>query len=397
MVVEAGGLVAGFDPGTTSPYINYATPMPGAAPTRRDVAALIAAFRTRGLRPRLEFAPDAAPDVESVLRAAGFTVEEVHEYLVCTPATLTVPAFAAAPLVETPVSDQDYAAIDAALSEAFTGEFLSSPHGASRLRRAQENGGAVRFVRSPDRGCAGGASCSAPAVGRMSARQGGPQAALPRPGGIGAACPTRVARRLGETPTAHVIDLVREPAERRGFAVHRKRWVVERTLAWLTAHRRPVRDYERDPEVSGEMIRWAAINHICAASPAANPPNDSNPKPSDKSESNPSRRPDPRAPLDDPLGTSTDPFRRTIRPTPPLKTHLAALSCRFRRSPCPPGVGRRLRRSSALPLPSLSPQLRVAEGDAGNAGLYVSYVDCLDSDYQAIVAAGGVTYSHYAR
>jgi ribosomal protein S18 acetylase RimI-like enzyme len=168
VVVEAGGFVAGFDPGTTSPYINYATPTPGAEPTRRDVAALIAAFRTRGLMPRLEFAPDAAPEVEPALRTAGFTVEEVHEYLVCTPATLTVPrvpALVGGPRVETPVSDQDYAAIDAALSEAFTGKFASSPHGAGRLRRVQENGGAVRFVRSTDRGCAGGASCSAPAVG----------------------------------------------------------------------------------------------------------------------------------------------------------------------------------------------------------------------------------------
>jgi RimJ/RimL family protein N-acetyltransferase len=62
VAVEAGGFVAGFDPGTTSPYINYATPLPGAEPTHRDVETLIAAFRTRGLRPRLEFAPDAAPD-----------------------------------------------------------------------------------------------------------------------------------------------------------------------------------------------------------------------------------------------------------------------------------------------------------------------------------------------
>lgn len=41
----------------------------------------------------------------------------------------------------------------------------SSPEGAARLRRIQEDGGAVRFVRAPDGGCAGGATCSAPAVG----------------------------------------------------------------------------------------------------------------------------------------------------------------------------------------------------------------------------------------
>jgi ribosomal protein S18 acetylase RimI-like enzyme len=161
VVVEAGGFVAGFDPGTTSPYVNYATPVPGTA--RHDVATLIAAFRTRGLKPRLEFAPDAVPEVEPALRAAGFTTEAVHEYLVCTPATLR--ALAAAARVETPDSDEDYTSIDAALAEAFTGEFAPSPAGAGRLRRVQENGGAVRFVRSPDRGCAGGASCSAPSVG----------------------------------------------------------------------------------------------------------------------------------------------------------------------------------------------------------------------------------------
>ena len=58
------------------------------------------------------------------------------------------------------------------------------------------------------------------------------------------------------------VEIVRKPAEQRGFVVHPKRWVVERSLAWLTAHRRLARDYERDPEVSEEMIRWAAINQM---------------------------------------------------------------------------------------------------------------------------------------
>jgi hypothetical protein len=30
-------------------------------------------------------------------------------------------------------------------------------------------------------------------------------------------------------------------------------------LAWLTANRRLARDYERQPEVSEAIIRWAAI------------------------------------------------------------------------------------------------------------------------------------------
>ena len=35
VVVEIGGFVAGLDPETASPYINYATPLPGAEPTGR--------------------------------------------------------------------------------------------------------------------------------------------------------------------------------------------------------------------------------------------------------------------------------------------------------------------------------------------------------------------------
>ena len=42
----------------------------------------------------------------------------------------------------------------------------------------------------------------------------------------------------------------------------RGRRAVERTFAWLTAHHRLARDYEREPAVSEVMIRWAAINTI---------------------------------------------------------------------------------------------------------------------------------------
>jgi transposase len=58
------------------------------------------------------------------------------------------------------------------------------------------------------------------------------------------------------------LHIVGKPAGQRGFAVIPRRWAVERTFAWLTAHRRLARDYERDPTVSEAMIRWAAINTI---------------------------------------------------------------------------------------------------------------------------------------
>jgi transposase len=49
------------------------------------------------------------------------------------------------------------------------------------------------------------------------------------------------------TILATVVHAVRKPEGQHGFAVIPRRWCVERTLAWLTAHRRLARDYERDP------------------------------------------------------------------------------------------------------------------------------------------------------
>ena len=60
------------------------------------------------------------------------------------------------------------------------------------------------------------------------------------------------------------LHIVRKPAAQQGFAVIPRRWAVERTLAWLTAHRRLARDYERDPATSEAMIRWAAINTMAS-------------------------------------------------------------------------------------------------------------------------------------
>jgi transposase len=65
-----------------------------------------------------------------------------------------------------------------------------------------------------------------------------------------------------QTILATTLHIVRKPTGQRGFAVIPRRWAVERTFAWLTAHRRLARDYERDPAVSEAMIRWAAINTI---------------------------------------------------------------------------------------------------------------------------------------
>jgi transposase len=43
------------------------------------------------------------------------------------------------------------------------------------------------------------------------------------------------------------------------FVVLRRRWVVERTFAWISRSRRTVRDYERLPEHHATMIYWSMI------------------------------------------------------------------------------------------------------------------------------------------
>ena len=52
---------------------------------------------------------------------------------------------------------------------------------------------------------------------------------------------------------------VRAEKEEKGFAVKRKRWIVERTLAWLIRYRRLARDYEGLPESSEAFIQIATI------------------------------------------------------------------------------------------------------------------------------------------
>ena len=56
-----------------------------------------------------------------------------------------------------------------------------------------------------------------------------------------------------------VLDIVERPADQIGFQVLPKRWIVERTFAWLNRHRRLSKDYERLPETSEAFIYVAMI------------------------------------------------------------------------------------------------------------------------------------------
>jgi putative transposase len=55
------------------------------------------------------------------------------------------------------------------------------------------------------------------------------------------------------------LRIVRRPEAARGFVVLPKRWIVERTLAWLTRCRRLARNLENLARTSVALIRLAMI------------------------------------------------------------------------------------------------------------------------------------------
>ena len=54
----------------------------------------------------------------------------------------------------------------------------------------------------------------------------------------------------------------------KGFVVLPKRWIVERTFAWLGRYRRLSKDYEAQPESSAAMIYVAMIQIMLRRQPA---------------------------------------------------------------------------------------------------------------------------------
>ena len=57
-----------------------------------------------------------------------------------------------------------------------------------------------------------------------------------------------------------VIEIVKRPKGTHTFAVLPKRWIVERTFAWLGRSRRLSKDYEGLPATSEAIIRIAMIH-----------------------------------------------------------------------------------------------------------------------------------------
>ncbi len=162
-VERIGPFLATFSRSSQNPFLNYAIPDDGAAPSPGDVAALIDAYRRRGLAPRLEYLPGLAPLVEAALLAGGFSIEGRLPLMVCPPGQLRDAPVPAGIEVIAPRSDAELLALLTAQNEAY-GEGPPSPAALAEQRASLAAGGIAALARDISTGePAGGGVCTVPA------------------------------------------------------------------------------------------------------------------------------------------------------------------------------------------------------------------------------------------
>jgi putative transposase len=66
---------------------------------------------------------------------------------------------------------------------------------------------------------------------------------------------------IAATRYGRALEIVKRAPEERGFVVQKKRWIVERTLAWLGRYRQLSKEYTQDPGSSEAQI-YLAMTHL---------------------------------------------------------------------------------------------------------------------------------------
>jgi ribosomal protein S18 acetylase RimI-like enzyme len=163
-VEHIGPFLATFNRGTDNPYLNYAIPEDGAAPSTAEVAALVDAYRARARTPRLEYVSSLAPAVEPVLLAAGFVVEGRLPLMLYRGGE-DKPSPEGIDVVEA-TSDEDFRGVALAQWEAYEETGPLPERAVDSLRRAVAHGGLVMLARDTATGDpAGGGLCTGPHEG----------------------------------------------------------------------------------------------------------------------------------------------------------------------------------------------------------------------------------------
>lgn len=138
-----------------------------------------------------------------------------------------------------------------------------------RLRQVQ----ALPRPQAPPRRGHAGLSLRPDCHRRLRQRPGrGPPGASPRPRGATRPWPCAVvdggyANAVDDSiitwareNTPVTVQVVKRTDDLKGFRILPRRWVIERTSAWLSAHRRLARDFERLAETAEAMIDLAMID-----------------------------------------------------------------------------------------------------------------------------------------
>jgi GNAT superfamily N-acetyltransferase len=158
---QIGPFLATFTRDTDNPYLNYAIPADNGAATPADVQALVAAYRARERKPRLEYIPSLAPAIEPALLAAGFEIEGRLPLM-----TFVEDTQLAAPegiQLLRPASNEEYRGAAAVQWEAYAESEPMSASAGDGLRRTAETGGVVVLARDAATGEPAGAGlCAAP-------------------------------------------------------------------------------------------------------------------------------------------------------------------------------------------------------------------------------------------
>ena len=70
----------------------------------------------------------------------------------------------------------------------------------------------------------------------------------------------KLQRWLEQQNVGYIIDVVSRPLGAKGFVLLHRRWVVERTIAWLGRYRRLSKDYEYYPASSEAQVQISSIH-----------------------------------------------------------------------------------------------------------------------------------------
>ncbi len=66
---------------------------------------------------------------------------------------------------------------------------------------------------------------------------------------------------IAQTYYGRELEIVKRAPESTGFVVQKRRWIVERTLAWLGKYRQLSKEYTADPE-SSEALIYLTMTHL---------------------------------------------------------------------------------------------------------------------------------------